>query len=255
MRIADRWFSRTTHSNGITQLTEPLVHRVVRCNIWHVRGRDRDLVIDTGLGVSSIVDELSDLLERPVLCVATHSHYDHVGGLHEFDQRLMHAIAAKLMNPYQEQMPLRWSDFGTDVIEAARTAGYEVDADEMLSALPHAGFDIDAFHTKSVSATRLIGEGDVVDLGDRHFDVLHLPGHTPCSIGLWEPETRTLFTGDSIYDGPLVDFLPESDIAEYVQTMRRLRKTPASVVHAGHDPSFGPDRLVAIIDSYLQQHS
>lgn len=74
-------------------------------------------------------------------------------------------------------------------------------------------------------------------------------------IGLWEEETRVLFAGDAIYDGPLIDFLHEGDIAAYVVTMRRLRDGPADVVHAGHDPSFGRDRLVELADAYLAAHA
>jgi hypothetical protein len=33
--------------------------------------------------------------------------------------------------------------------------------------------------------------------------------------------------------------------------MKRLRALPVRVVHAGHDPSFGRDRLVALVDAYL----
>ena len=46
-------------------------------------------------------------------------------------------------------------------------------------------------------------------LGDRHFEVLHLPGHSPGSIGLWERRTGILFSGDALYDGPLLDELFE----------------------------------------------
>jgi glyoxylase-like metal-dependent hydrolase (beta-lactamase superfamily II) len=99
----------------------------------------------------------------------------------------------------------------------------------------------------------VIDEGSLIDLGDRCFEVLHLPGHTEDSIGLWEADTHTLFAGDAIHDGPLIDFLPESRIDDYVATMRRLRDLPADVVHAGHDPSFGRERLVALADAYLRQ--
>jgi glyoxylase-like metal-dependent hydrolase (beta-lactamase superfamily II) len=253
VRVADRWFTRTGHDDGITQLVEPYVHPIIRCNVWHVRGRERDMVVDTGVGVTSLAAELATMLDRPVVCVVTHAHYDHVGCLHEFDQRLMHPLAAIRMDPYQVQMPLRWSAFEPAAVEAARTAGYVVAGDEMLTALPRPGFDIDAFHTVGADATGLVDEGDVVDLGDRAFEVLHLPGHTPCSIGLWEHATGTLFSGDAVYDGPLIDFLPESDVVRYGATMRRLRDTPASVVHAGHDASFGRDRLVELADAYLRR--
>ncbi len=83
------------------------------------------------------------------------------------------------------------------------------------------------------------------------IEVLHLPGHSPGSIGLWEAATGTLFSGDALYDGPLLDEVPGADIAAYVRTMRRLRGLPVTVVHAGHDPSFGRDRLVELCDAYL----
>jgi glyoxylase-like metal-dependent hydrolase (beta-lactamase superfamily II) len=88
-----------------------------------------------------------------------------------------------------------------------------------------------------------IGEGDVIDLGDRAFEVLHLPGHSPGSIGLWDSPAGILFSGDAIYDGPLLDELAGSSIDQYCMTMERLMVLPVTVVHAGHDPSFGRDRL------------
>ena len=103
--------------------------------------------------------------------------------------------------------------------------------------------------------SRLIGEGDRVDTGDRNFEVLHLPGHSPGSIALWEQSSGTLFSGDAIYDGPLLDQIPGSDITVYLETMRRLRNLPVSVVHAGHDPSFGRERLIEIADIYLISRS
>ena len=81
---------------------------------------------------------------------------------------------------------------------------------------------------------------------------MHLPGHSPGSIGLWEPRTGVFFSGDAIYDGPLLDMLPDSSIPDYVATMKRLRSLPVAVVHGGHEPSFGRERMVGIVDEYLQ---
>ena len=49
-------------------------------------------------------------------------------------------------------------------------------------------------------------EGDHIDLGDKRVDVLHLPGHSPGSIGLrWD---EFLVTGDTVYgtDHELIDW-------------------------------------------------
>jgi glyoxylase-like metal-dependent hydrolase (beta-lactamase superfamily II) len=102
-----------------------------------------------------------------------------------------------------------------------------------------------------LSPSRLVGEGEVIDLGDRRLTVLHVPGHPPGSIALWDAADGALFAGDAIYDGVLVDTLDGSDIPTYLATMERLRNLPVRVAHGGHRASFGRDRMVAIIDDYI----
>jgi glyoxylase-like metal-dependent hydrolase (beta-lactamase superfamily II) len=83
--------------------------------------------------------------------------------------------------------------------------------------------------------------------------VLHVPGHSPGSIALWEAASRTLFSGDAVYDGPLLDQLPGSSIADYERTLRRLLSLDVGVIHAGHDASFGRERLREIIRKQLDR--
>jgi glyoxylase-like metal-dependent hydrolase (beta-lactamase superfamily II) len=80
-------------------------------------------------------------------------------------------------------------------------------------------------------------------LGNRFFEFLHLPGHSPGGLGLWEAATKTLFSGDAIYDGPLIDNLHHSNIGDYMNTMQRLINLAPQTIHAGHDPSFGSEKL------------
>ena len=81
---------------------------------------------------------------------------------------------------------------------------------------------------------------------------MHLPGHSPGSIGLWEEETGTLFSGDAVYDGALLTNFPGANLDDYVHTMQRLRELPVRVVHGGHENSFGRERLREIADEYLR---
>ena len=133
-------------------------------------------------------------------------------------------------------------------------AGYAI-GDLLIDAVPSGGLDAATLPRTGAAATVLLDDGDVVDLGNRAFEVLHLPGHSPGSIGLWEATTGVLFAGDAVYDGPLLDELADSDIEAYVATMRRLRELPVRVVHAGHEASFGRARLVELCDGYLARRA
>lgn len=253
LKIAERWFERRRIDDDITWLWEPHVVSFMRCNIWHVRGRDRDLFIDTGMGVGSLADAARDLIDKPVTAVATHTHGDHVGGHHEFDHCLVHRAEAGDLEAVRPTTGLVSAGlFGPAGVAYLQDAGYVVDPDALLiTALPYADYDPAAYRVTPAKAGVVVEDGDRIDTGDRSFQVLHLPGHSPGSIGLWEEKTGILFSGDCIYDGPLLDGFEDSNIADYIASMKRLRELPVRIVHGGHDPSFGRDRLHALIDAYL----
>jgi glyoxylase-like metal-dependent hydrolase (beta-lactamase superfamily II) len=246
--VAEAWFSVEQFDDGVTLIHEPHVHPLLRCNVWLVRGRHRDLVVDTALGLTPLRQLVERELGHPVLAVATHGHGDHVGGMHEFDQRAIHAAEASALASARTSLVA--GQFPETVLGPYRDAGYDI-PDLFVDAVPPGGLPALVRQVVPTAATTLLGEGDVVDCGDRAFEVLHLPGHSPGSIGLWEPSTGILFSGDAIYDGPLLDQLDGSDHGAYIATMRRLRELPVTAVHAGHEPSFGRERLVELCDAYL----
>jgi glyoxylase-like metal-dependent hydrolase (beta-lactamase superfamily II) len=137
------------------------------------------------------------------------------------------------------------------LVEECAASGYPL-PEVLLEARPSEEFDPSVFAPTPCRATRALHDGDVIDLGDRRFEVLALPGHSPGGIGLWDVETGTLFSGDTVYDDELLDSLPGGDRATYRHTLRRLRDLPVEVVHAGHEPSFGRARLIEICDDYLE---
>ncbi|MGC1468635.1 MAG: MBL fold metallo-hydrolase [Sphingorhabdus sp.] len=252
--IAGHWFERKALGDGITLLWEPHVHPLLRCNIWHVAGRDSDLLVDTGLGVARLAEAARDLFDKPLTVVLTHCHMDHAGGAHEFDTCCVHPAEAAALAEASNHLPLDVSVYSADDLAWFAGIGYDISGG-LLAAIPHAGFNPVTHVMQAAQASRLIGEGDVVDLGDRKFEVLHLPGHSPGSIALWDAASGTLFSGDAIYDGALLDQIPGSDIPAYILSMERLRDLPVRVVHAGHDPSFGRDRLVELANAYLTSRS
>lgn len=65
-------------------------------------------------------------------------------------------------------------------------------------------------------------QGDVINLGNRQLTVLHMPGHSRGSICLHDGENKLLFTGDVVYDGHMIDWLPYSHVSDYISSCERL---------------------------------
>lgn len=223
-------------SDRVALIQETGVANFLHCNIWHVRGRDFDLVIDTGMGLSPLKDWVRQASDRPLKAICTHCHFDHLGGLHEFACRLGHRAECHV--------------FASPAPEAVVWSG-DWPKIEIVSPIRHPGFEPETWRITPAPLTGHLDEGDVLDLGDAAYQVLHLPGHSPGSIALWDPKARVVFSGDAIYDGDLLDDLYHSDPQTYRLTLERLRGLDAEVIHGGHYPSFGKARLIQIIDAYL----
>jgi glyoxylase-like metal-dependent hydrolase (beta-lactamase superfamily II) len=232
----ESWYAVSEHGDGVTQIYEPFIEVFYRCNIWHVRGRAGCLLFDSGLGVVSLAGQLPWLRDTPLLAVASHAHFDHIGNHHEFPDRACHASEAAIL--------------AAPTNEATLASRYATLA--MFSRLPPDGFAESAYAVRPAPATRVLEAGDVIDLGDRHFEVMHAPGHSPGSIALWEAASGVLLSGDAVYDGPLVDDAYHSNRADYAETMAKLAELPARVVHGGHYPSFGRTRLRELTGEYLR---
>lgn len=132
------------------------------------------------------------------------------------------------------------------------TAAGTYATDEMFDGMPQ-GWDTARYSIQPAPADRLLAHGDVVDLGDRAFEVIHTPGHSPGGIALHEKKTGILLSGDIIYDGPLIDDVYHSDISDYMASLLAMRDLDVAVVHGGHFPSFGKVRYRQLVDEYLAQ--
>ena len=233
------WFKVEEVGPGITRISEPYVHPYFSANMYHIVGRDLDLLVDTGMGLVPLAPVLPTAEDKPLLAVATHIHLDHVGGLHEFDERAGPEAEAGF--------------FAAMPDEATFAHEFRTMADA-VERPPRAKWLVSAYAIEPAPLSRLLNEGDRIDLGDRVFTVLHLPGHSPGCIALLDPRDGTLFSGDAIYDDELLDDLPCSDKAAYRATMRRLlTQVEVSVVHGGHGPSFGLARMREIARGYLER--
>lgn len=231
------WFSRTSIDANLVAYTEPFLNDYFRANFYHLKGRDLDLIVDAGMGLAPLLPALDLTPGKPVLAVATHIHADHVGSLFEFAERA---------GPRAEAEAFATMDDHWTFANEFRAM------DQPVLRLPFAGWRAEDYRIEPAPLTRILDEGDRVDLGDRSFAVLSLPGHSP-GIGLYDERDGLLFSGDAIYDDRLIDDMWCSNRADYRATMRRLLDLPVRVAHGGHGPGFGRERMREIARDYLDR--
>jgi glyoxylase-like metal-dependent hydrolase (beta-lactamase superfamily II) len=236
--INDRWFATERIHDDLYLITEPHYYWWNRANLWLIKGRTQDLLIDTGLGVASLRHYLADLLDKPLLTIASHIHFDHAGGMAEFDQRAIHKAEAEALRQGNNYEALCTPEQGWVMPE-------HFDQD------PYPGFTVSQYTLRAAEPTQILTEGEVLDLGNRAFEVMHLPGHSHGCIALYDPQAKDIFSGDVIYDGELLDALHCSDISTYIATYERLQKLAVETVYPGHYRIFGEAKYDQIIAEYL----
>ncbi|MGF7158400.1 glyoxylase-like metal-dependent hydrolase (beta-lactamase superfamily II) [Rhodoligotrophos appendicifer] len=238
---ANGWFQSQSVGDGITLIRETKIKPQYRANIWFVRGKDRNMIVDTGFGLVSLLKNINFLSEKPILAVATHSHCDHIGGHYEFSHSEIHEAEADILE--------RPTNSNTVAQGYVSREMYVDDKDREL-------FNLDAYFIHGTHPKRLLAEGDLIDLGDRTFEILHLPGHSPGGIGLFERATGILFSGDMVHNGETGIgryMLYHSDLDDWLTSVERLQQLPVKKVHAGHYDSFDGDRYSEILDEYLER--
>jgi glyoxylase-like metal-dependent hydrolase (beta-lactamase superfamily II) len=214
------WFDVYRLAEGTYALYEP--NQFEEAISYLVLGSERGVLIDAGTGIGDVRQVVEGLTDLPVSVVLTHEHYDHIGGAYRFDE-----IAAP-GNPAGLEVLSRGRD-------NASLQGYLTD-EYLWKPLPQ-GFDGATWTIPPLEPTRLLDEGDTIDLGGRTLAVIETPGHSPGSICLLDRENRLLWTGDHFFPGPLYAFGADVNIDDYVASNERLEGLIGEYDHvlSGHN--------------------
>jgi len=82
---------------------------------------------------------------------------------------------------------------------------------------------------------RTLRDNEILNLGDYKLKVIHTPGHTPGSICLFEPKTKSLFSGDTVFSqGVGRTDLPGGSTEQLIESLKRLCKLDVKVLYPGH---------------------
>lgn len=193
VRWFDDWFAIENIASGIHAIGEPRFHQIN----WNylIEGQHVALLFDTGPGVRDISEVVRMLTKLPVIALPSHLHFDHTGNLHHFQNIALPDLA---------------------ILRACMRDGLLHATDDLFR-----GFR-EGMVWKPVRISEWWPVGELIDLGGRHLEMIHTPGHSPDSISLFDKGAKILFAADFIYPGPLYAQTPGANLADYLTTTEVL---------------------------------
>ncbi len=232
------FFATREHRPGVWLVAAP-----PHVNCFLVAGEERAMLIDTGLGIGDIRGTVGELTDLDVMVVNTHYHWDHSGGNAAFDDISIHELGAEKLQRGPDMAKLEpYAAYSRRMLD--RVGEFRVTDEEFFGFLSDEttprplpdGFDFARWQIPASIPTRLLNDGDRLDLGGRTLQVFHTPGHTPDSICLFDEENGLLFGGDTYNTGPIYAHLPDSDVAAFVRSTARMAELADGVafVYVAH---------------------
>ncbi|MDR2494467.1 MAG: MBL fold metallo-hydrolase [Spirochaetaceae bacterium] len=177
-------------------------------------------LVDPGADPAVITARLERLRLFPRYILLTHGHFDHVAGLA--------GVASYYRDAYglAPEIAIHKGD-----ASSLGPASLPVHQESFRAAVGDTAY-VDALWEPLPPASRLLSEGDRIG----PFTTLHLPGHSPGSAGFYHAESRTLLSGDTLFNGGIgrTD-LPGGDWNTLAASLQRLFRMDARVtVYPGH---------------------
>jgi len=153
--------------------------------------------------------------------IMSHTHLDHIGCLSEV---LKEITQAELWVHIDEAEPLEKGDertvYGMDMFKNMCQAQYGLKSGDF-------GFQVD----------RKLEGGETLDIGDMVWEVIHVPGHSPGSIALYNRQEKILIPGDVVYaDYAIGRFdLHGASGAQHRESLFALAELEVNILLPGHN--------------------
>ncbi len=229
----DSWFTIDQVDKATYIISEYRHWEEAHCYL--LNGTEYSLLIDTGLGICNIHDQVKKLTDKPVIAIATHIHWDHIGG-HKF-----------FPDFYAHEDELNWLN-GEFPLTMEQIKGMVVDRCDLPD-----GYDVNNYEFFQGKPTKVLKGNEVINIGDRFIQIVHSPGHSPGHMCFWEKDRGYLFTGDLVYKDTLFAYFPSTDPETYLNSLEKVSTLPVKQVFpAHHTLNIQPEILIRMRDAFRQ---
>jgi glyoxylase-like metal-dependent hydrolase (beta-lactamase superfamily II) len=212
------YFKVRKFMDGVYQISDPIHKFAIVCSTLIV-GNEKALLIDTGNGIGDLKKLVESITNLPITVVNSHGHIDHVSGNYQFDKIYIHKEDIEVKNKYAV------TEVKNFVIEYFEQQNLE---------FPENFLKEEYVNRKDNSASVIVEEGHVFDLGGRKIEVIHFPGHTKGSVVFLDRKNKVLFSGDSISPHVLMYLEESTSINVYIENLEKINKLDFDNIIASH---------------------
>ena len=180
------------------------------CYIVGSEATKSGIIIDPGDDTGVILERVNKLGLDIKMIVSTHGHIDHVGGLKDVKEAT-----------------------GAEMAIHADDAGFITGTGTRIFSMLISGLS----YPKPPPPDRLLKDGDIINVDDLHFEIIHTPGHTRGGICLFGG--GVLFSGDTLFNSSVGrSDLPGGSHRQLIESIQsRLMALPdETIVYPGHGP-------------------
>lgn len=228
--MKEGWFTIDKIDNRTYIISEYRHWEETHCYL--LNGENRSLLIDTGLGISNIYEVVKQLTDKPITAIATHIHWDHIGGHKYFPDFYAH----------EEELPWLRGGFPLTMDTIREMVLDRCDLPE--------GYDVGTYEFFQGEPTKVLYGNEVIDLGGRTIEIIHTPGHSPGHLCFFEAAKGYLFTGDLIYKDTLFAYYPSTDPVAYLCSLESVSSLSVKKVFpAHHSLDIEPEIIIRMRDA------
>ncbi|RBW46866.1 MBL fold metallo-hydrolase [Psychromonas sp. B3M02] len=181
------------------------------CSLLICEETKKAAIVDPGGESERILSAIKNHNVTVDKIILTHGHLDHVGGT----EALLAKLDIPVLGPEKEDA------FWLQQLETQST----------MFGFPH---------TTSFEPTKWLEEGEELKVGNIKLDILHIPGHTPGHIALFDAKSKQAIVGDILFNGAVgrSDF-PRGNHQQLISGIKQklLTLPQDTLIYPGHGPT------------------
>lgn len=190
-------------------------------------GEEKALLIDCGYGIIDLKKIIGEITDKPVICICTHGHHDHVLGVSQLENCYIHSIDGEIFTFNTCEPMLRMYATNNALSVHKESDGFKEFTEKWIN--------------KSYPLPKFLDDIPCFDLGDRKVYWRLIPGHTRGSLAIYDEKYSAAFDSDGASRGVWIYLFESTTLEEYIETLESyiafLNEKGVTRRFVAHDPN------------------